>query len=172
MEIMLSGNFAEDYITNAENKIKKLSDEYCEKFEKSSLYLEKLGNSELEVNVVCIVLQYAIQYCMTWVWRLIDMAITKTANVNVRIQENIKQKAEQILETIGVPRATAIDMFYRQIILNNGIPFSLTIPKSLPAQDAMDEKTFNALMDKGYEQAVQGDSYPIDDVFEELERGL
>ena len=100
------------------------------------------------------------------------MAATKTANVNVRIQENIKQKAEQILETIGVPRATAIDMFYRQIILNKGIPFSLTIPKSLPAQDDMDEKTFNALMAKGYDQAVRGDSYPIDDVVEELERGL
>ncbi len=66
--------------------------------------------------------------------------------MNVRIQENIKQQAEQILETIGVPRATAIDMFYRQIILNNGIPFSLTIPKSLPAQDDVDEKMFNALM--------------------------
>ena len=73
------------------------------------------------------------------------------------------------METIVVPRATAIDMFYRQIILNNGIQFLLTIPKSLPAQDDMDEKTFNALMAKGYDQAVQGDSYPIDDVFEELE---
>ena len=57
------------------------------------------------------------------------MAVTKTANVNVRIQENIKQQAEQILETIGIPRATAIDIFYRQIILKKGIPFSLTIPK-------------------------------------------
>ncbi len=100
------------------------------------------------------------------------MAVTKSANVNVRIQENLKQQAEQILETIGISRATAIDMFYRQIILNNGIPFSLTIPKSLPVQDDMDEKTFNALMAKGYDQAVCGDSYPIDDVFEELERGL
>ncbi|RFT26173.1 type II toxin-antitoxin system antitoxin, RelB/DinJ family, partial [Gardnerella vaginalis] len=36
---------------------------------------------------------------MMSVWRLIDMAVTKTANVNVRIQENIKQQAEQILET-------------------------------------------------------------------------
>ena len=102
--------------------------------------------------------------------KLIDMAVTKSANVNVRIQENIKQQAEQILETIGISRATAIDMFYRQIILNKGIPFSLTIPKSLPAQADMDEKTFNALMSKGYDQAVHGDSYPIDDVFEELER--
>ena len=52
------------------------------------------------------------------------------------------------METIGIPRATAIDMFYRKIILNKGIPFSLTIPKLLPAQDDMDEKTFNALMAK------------------------
>ena len=84
-------------------------------------------------------MQYATQLCIC-VWKLIDAAITKTANVNVRIQENIKQQAEQILETIGIPRATAIDMFYRQIILNKGIPFSLTIPKSLPAQDDMDKK--------------------------------
>ncbi|RFT37843.1 type II toxin-antitoxin system antitoxin, RelB/DinJ family, partial [Bifidobacteriaceae bacterium NR015] len=28
---------------------------------------------------------------MMCVWRLVDMAVTKTANVNVRIQENIKQ---------------------------------------------------------------------------------
>ncbi|MCT7882155.1 MAG: type II toxin-antitoxin system RelB/DinJ family antitoxin [Lactobacillus iners] len=97
------------------------------------------------------------------------MAVTKTANVNVRIQENIKQQAEQILETIGIPRATAIDMFYRQIILNKGIPFSLTIPKSLLAQDDMNEKTFNALMAKDYDQAAQSDSYPIDDVFKELD---
>ena len=94
-------------------------------------------------------LQYAIQYFMVCLWKLIDMAVTKSVNVNVRIQENIKQQAEQILETIGVPRATAIDMFYRQIILNKGIPFSLTIPKSLPAQDDMDEKMFNASAKSG-----------------------
>ena len=63
------------------------------------------------------------------------MAITKTASVNVRIEENVKNQAENILETLGIPRATAIDMFYRQIILNNGIPFPLTIPKELPIQE-------------------------------------
>ena len=100
------------------------------------------------------------------------MAFTKTANVNVRIQENIKQQAEQILDTIGISRATAIDMFYRQIILNNGIPFSLKIPKNLPIRENMDEKAFNSLMANGYAQAIQGDSYDIDDVFDELKKGL
>nr|MDK8582794.1 type II toxin-antitoxin system antitoxin, RelB/DinJ family [Lactobacillus iners] len=39
-----------------------------------------------------------------------------------------------------------------------------------PAQDDMDEKTFNAFMAKGYDQAAQSGSYPIDDVFEKLDR--
>lgn len=98
------------------------------------------------------------------------MAISKTANVNVRIQENIKKQAEQILETIGISRATAIDMFYRQTILNNGIPFALKIPKQLPIRESIDQETFNFLMANGYVQAIQGQSYDIDDVFEELEK--
>ncbi len=101
-----------------------------------------------------------------------DMALAKTSNVNVRIQAHIKQQAEQILETIGISRAAAIDMFYRQIILNNGIPFPLTIPKELPIHENMDESTFNALMETGYSQAVRGETYSVAEVFEELERGL
>ncbi len=100
------------------------------------------------------------------------MALTKTANINVRIQGHIKQQAEQILETMGISRATAIDMFYRQIILNNGIPFSLKIPKELSIRENMDEKFFNSLMANGYAQAIQGDSYDIEDVFEELDKGI
>lgn len=100
------------------------------------------------------------------------MAMNKTANVNVRIQENIKIQAEQILETIGISRATAIDMFYRQIILNKGIPFSLKIPKELPVRENMDEKDFDSLMANGYIQAIQGDTYDIEEVFEDLEKGL
>lgn len=100
------------------------------------------------------------------------MALAKTANVNVRIQENIKKQAEDILEIIGIPRATAIDMFYRQIILNKGLPFSLTIPKNVPILEDMNEKDFNLMMVNGYSQALQGDSYNIDEVFDELEEDL
>ena len=40
------------------------------------------------------------------------MTLNKTANVNVRIQENIKDQAEKISSQIGLPRAVAIDLFY------------------------------------------------------------
>lgn len=100
------------------------------------------------------------------------MPLAKTATVNVRIHENIKTQAENILDMIGIPRATAIDMFYRQIILNKGIPFPLTIPKEIPVLEDMSENEFNLMMLNGYVQAVQGDSYDVDEVFEELEKGL
>ena len=96
----------------------------------------------------------------------------KTASVNVRIQEDIKARAEEILETMGIPRATAIDMFYRQIIMRGGIPFPLTIPGKLPVRDALSETEFNALMSSGYAQALSGDTEDIDEVFNDLEKSF
>lgn len=52
MEIMLGGNYKEEYITGIKDEIIKLSGNYRELFEKSSLYLEKLGGSAVETNVL------------------------------------------------------------------------------------------------------------------------
>lgn len=52
MEIMLGGNYKEEYITGIKDEIIKLSGNYRYLFEKSSLYLEKLGRSAVEANVL------------------------------------------------------------------------------------------------------------------------
>ena len=101
------------------------------------------------------------------------MAATKTASVNVRIDQTIKTQAEAILEKIGLPRAVAIDAFYRQIIIHGGIPFSLTIPSAkTPSYDDMSENEFNHMMKTGLAQAKADDSFDMDEVFDELESGL
>ena len=96
---------------------------------------------------------------------------TKTANVNVRIQEDVKQQAEAILEKIGLSRAVAIDMYYRQIIMNDGIPFPVKIP-SVPVRDEMTDEQFDVMMQTGLKQAKEGDSYKIEEVFDEIEGKL
>ncbi len=96
----------------------------------------------------------------------------KTANVNARIQLDIKRKAEEILARIGLPRSVAIDLYYRQIIMHDGIPFPVTIPSAMSARDRMSEDSFNSMMRRGYEQAKADDSFDSDEVFEDLERGL
>ena len=90
----------------------------------------------------------------------------KTANVNARIQLDIKQQAEAILTRIGIPRSVAIDMFYRQIIMQNGIPFPVKVTSSVPARDVMSDEQFNQVMQTGYEQAMADDAFDLDEVFD------
>ena len=56
----------------------------------------------------------------------------KTANVTARIQPEIKEQAEAILSQLGIPVSVFIDMAYRQVILRDGIPFSLDLATGSP----------------------------------------
>ena len=64
----------------------------------------------------------------------------KTATLNLRINPSTKQQAEEILQQLGIPMATAIDMYLRQIALTGSIPFPLTLPKA-PASINADSMT-------------------------------
>ena len=59
----------------------------------------------------------------------------KTANVTARIQPSVKEQAEAILERLGIPVSAFIDMAYRQVIMRDGVPFSLNIPDKLVTRD-------------------------------------
>lgn len=56
----------------------------------------------------------------------------KSANFYARIEADVKEKAESILSALGIPASNAINMFYKQIILQRGRPFEVKIPSSRP----------------------------------------
>ena len=43
----------------------------------------------------------------------------KTMMLNVRVSPSVKQQAEDVLKQLGIPMATAIDMYLRQITLTD-----------------------------------------------------
>lgn len=49
------------------------------------------------------------------------------ANINVRIDENVKREAESIFEQLGLNASTAINIFYKQVIRTKSIPFELKL---------------------------------------------
>ena len=71
------------------------------------------------------------------------MAKIKTASVHIRIKEDTKKQAEANLEELGISRTVAIEMFYRQIILNNGIPFDVAIPNALKSREELTSEEFD-----------------------------
>lgn len=56
----------------------------------------------------------------------------KSANLYVRIEPEIKDEAEKILSVLGISPSNAINIFYKQIILQNGLPFDVKTPSSKP----------------------------------------
>lgn len=96
----------------------------------------------------------------------------KTANVTARIQPDIKESAEAILEKLGIPVSVFIDMTYRQVINHNGIPFMMTLPKAIPTRDILSEAEFDTMMEKGLKQAKADESVSMADAFSSLRAGV
>ena len=55
--------------------------------------------------------------------------MNKTANLYARIEPDVKEQGENVLETLGISVSSAINMFYKQIILQQGIPFDVKLLK-------------------------------------------
>ena len=88
---------------------------------------------------------------------------TKTSNVTARIQPNIKEQAEAILDRLGIP--VSVDMTYRQVIMRDGVPFSLDIPDKLVTRDSITQAEFDTMMQTGLAQAKKNDSVSVDEAF-------
>ena len=73
----------------------------------------------------------------------------KTATLNLRVNPTVKKSAEEVLSRLGVPMSVAIDMYLNQIVLTGGIPFPVTLPKTLPSMNE-DEQDLEA-----YEHAMK-----------------
>ena len=97
---------------------------------------------------------------------------TKTATVIARVEPDIKTQAEDILDQLGIPASVVINMLYKQIILNRGIPFSLSLPEEPVARDEMPDDSFNEMMAKGLKQAKANDGRPAADVIADIKRKI
>lgn len=82
----------------------------------------------------------------------------KTATLNLRVNPDVKRNAENILSQLGIPMATAIDIYLKQIALVGGIPFSVVLPKTANSvnADAMTITELQDKLDKGYTDIEKG----------------
>lgn len=67
--------------------------------------------------------------------------MTKTDTVHARIEPELKTEAESVLKRLGLSPTQAIRLFYRQVALRRGLPFSVEIPNEetqAAMRDALD----------------------------------
>lgn len=96
---------------------------------------------------------------------------TKSANLYARIEPEVKEQAESILSALGIPASDAINMFYKQIILQRGLPFDVKIPSSRPVDmSSLSETELSAELEKGYADIKAGRTREANVVFADIHK--
>ena len=69
----------------------------------------------------------------------------KTSTVSARIDPDVKKKAEQVFRELGLTSSQAITLFYKQVELQQGLPFAVKIPNDVTIQALEEARSGNTL---------------------------
>jgi len=91
----------------------------------------------------------------------------KTATLNLRVNPEVKKRAEDVLARLGIPMSTAIDIYLNQITLTGGIPFEVKLPQAPESvnADLMSTDMIHAKLQEGYEDIYAGRVAEAGEVF-------
>lgn len=92
-----------------------------------------------------------------------------TSEIYAQIDQELKERAEEILAKLGITPAGAIQMLYRQIVLHGGMPFDDRLPIERPiAMGGMSREELNEALAKGIESLQTGRVLTADEFDAEL----
>lgn len=72
--------------------------------------------------------------------------MSKTATIQTRVEPGIKTEVEKVLRTLGLTTSEAIGIFFRRIIMEQGLPFPVKIsnPETVKAiEEAIEGKNLS-----------------------------
>lgn len=97
--------------------------------------------------------------------------MARTSNVFARVEPEIKDQAEVILDQLGIPMSNAIGMFLRQVIIHNGIPFEMKLPVKKPlVMSELTKEDFDKEISKGINDIESGNVYSEEEILEDIQR--
>jgi len=79
------------------------------------------------------------------------------ATVTARVDENVKKEAETLFKKMGLNMSTAMNLFLKKCILEQGIPFELKVPnrETRKAMQETDDILSGKIEKKGYNSAEE-----------------
>lgn len=87
----------------------------------------------------------------------------ETVNINVRVDADVKRKADQICQELGMNLSTAINIFLRQTVRSDGIPFPVKLDKP-------NAETLAAMNDVENRRNLSGPFHDTHSLMEALEK--
>jgi DNA-damage-inducible protein J len=85
------------------------------------------------------------------------------ANINVRTDAAVKAQAQQIFESIGLDLSTAVNLFLKQAVKVNNLPFTVGLSSSYPAEKVIAKRVSRRGIWKDKFSLPEGFDAPLDD---------
>ena len=97
--------------------------------------------------------------------------MARTANVFARVEPELKEQAESVLNQLGISMSNAVGMFLQQIVLQKGIPFEMKLPITTPlAYGSLTKEQFDKEIEKGMADVKAGRVYSANAIEAEMKR--
>lgn len=99
--------------------------------------------------------------------------MARTSNIYVRVEPNIKEQAEMVLDKLGIPMSNAVAIFLRQVVMQNGLPFEVKIPSRRPlVLSELSDSEFEVEMLKAHNDFENGRTYSLSEVESDIKKEL
>lgn len=85
--------------------------------------------------------------------------MAKTSNINIRIDPDVKEQAEQLFGNFGITITDAVNIFIHQSLLTGSIPFEIKMPN---------KETLEALEDVKKHRNMAGPFESVSALMEDL----
>jgi len=69
---------------------------------------------------------------------------TRTTTINVRVDETIKRRVEVLFDSMGMNISTAVNIFLKQCLMEEALPFQPKVKRSMSLKEALDESNAKA----------------------------
>jgi len=89
-------------------------------------------------------------------------------NISIRIDEDVKREAEQLFSKLGLTLSSATNVFFRQAVRTQGIPFPLsTLTPPNQTKESVLARGLSAMYDAHEQAAINGTAdLTLDDINE------
>ena len=67
------------------------------------------------------------------------MSQTQTTTINVRVDDSVKRSVEILFDSMGMNISTAVNMFFRQCLLEEALPFQPRAKRKATLKEALRE---------------------------------
>ena len=74
------------------------------------------------------------------------MTQTQTTTINVRVDDSIKRNVEVLFDSMGMNISTAVNMFFRQCLLEQALPFQPRAKQRATLKEALREAQEQAII--------------------------